>query len=127
MASSTLTSLLASAAIDDHEEILKASNSALKQSSGDVEALRTKIIALLRLDRYEDALQTIGNGETEFQQKCYFEKAYALYKLGKLEDARKTAGDIADHRGAKHVEAQSVRCQSFYVYLDAHDQIDQWP
>ena len=36
------------------------------------------------------------------------ERAYALYKVGELDEARKIARGVSDDRGARHVEAQAV-------------------
>ena len=108
MAPSTLASLLARTEIDDHEEILKAANTALKGSTNNEEAQRAKLISLLKLERYEDALESLKKGSPQLQQSCRFEKAYALYKAGNLEEARQIAREIEDHRGARHVEAQAV-------------------
>lgn len=111
MASSTLANLLARAGIDDHDEILKEADKAIKHDSNDAEAQRAKVVALLKLEHYEGALKALEAGGSGLEQSCQFEKAYALYKAGNLEDARKTSKSAADHRGAKHVEAQSVRLE----------------
>ena len=113
MASTTLANLVARAEIDDHEEILKEANKAIKQSSKNVEAEIVRIVALLKLERYQDALTAIETSGSTLETLCQFEKAYALYKLGNLEDAGETSRKVADHRGAKHVEAQSVCMQIF--------------
>ena len=116
MAPSTLASLLARTEIDDHDEILKAANAALKGSADNEEAQRARLISLLKLECYEDALESLKKGSSQVQQSCQFEKAYALYKAGHLEEARQIAKEIKDHRGARHVEAQSVCSVEFEIY-----------
>jgi signal recognition particle subunit SRP72 len=111
MAASTksLSSLLAQATIEDHDEVLKATNAALKKSKGDLDAQHTKAVALLHLDRYEDALEVFGSAQ-ELQEKARFEYAYALYKTGnaaKAVEVATAAGPDAG-RGMKHMLAQAV-------------------
>lgn len=113
-ASHSLSALLRQTTIDDHEAILKACNISLKQSRGDLELLYTKIVALLKLDRYEDALRVLEEGGDKLKQKAHFERTYALYKVGELEQAKIIAEGIVNHRGARHIEAQAVR------YYDPH-------
>ena len=107
---SSLSTLLKRTTIDDHEEILKACNASLKQSKGDLEIQHVRLVALLKLDRYDDALRTLEDGGDLLKQRAQLEHAYALYKVGDLEDAKKLAKEIGSNRGARHVEAQAVRC-----------------
>lgn len=112
-AHSTLVSLLQKASIDDHEEILKASNAVLKLSKGDIEALHIRVVALLKLDRFEDALRALDDGGDRLADKCALEKAYALYKTGQLAEAARVASS-SNERGLKHVAAQiAYRAERF--------------
>ncbi|KAG8531487.1 uncharacterized protein KY384_003116 [Bacidia gigantensis] len=112
--SKALSALLHRTAIDDHEEILKACSTALKTSKGDLEILYTRVIALLKLERHDDALAAIEEGGYQLKEKTKVERAYALYKTGQLEEAKKLAKSIGDNRGARHVEAQaSYRSEDF--------------
>lgn len=111
----SLSALLRTASIDDHDEILKAANGALKANKRDELAQHTKVVALLKLDRFEDALRAISEADAKLQTKCLLEKAYALYKAGKLVEAGaalKSAG--LDKRSFKHVAAQvAYRAERF--------------
>ncbi|KAF1938292.1 hypothetical protein EJ02DRAFT_446910 [Clathrospora elynae] len=111
----SLASLLAQASLDDHDEILKAANAAIKKSKGDMTAQHVKAIALLHLDRYEDALAVFEAGK-ELQEKAQFEYAYALYKTGnaaKAVQVAEAAGPDAG-RGTKHMLAQAAyRSENF--------------
>lgn len=111
----TLSSLLRSATISDHEEVLKASNAVLKSSKQDPKALRTRVVALLNLDRFDDALRALDDGGDALSQQCVLEKAYALYKTGKLAEAEELVrGAGPDDRGLKHVAAQTAyRAEKF--------------
>lgn len=110
MASSakTLSALLQRTSIDDHEEILKACNSSLKHSKADLELQHVKLVALLKLDRYDDALRVLEEGGDRLKQRAPTERAYALYKVGDFEQAKDVAKRVSEERGARHVEAQAV-------------------
>ncbi|KAL8782959.1 MAG: hypothetical protein Q9213_004966 [Squamulea squamosa] len=110
----SLDKLLQRASIDDHEEILKACNASLKQSRKDPNVLHTKAVALLKLDRYEDALRVLEEGGGAVKTGALLETSYALYKNGQLSESRDIANGILDDRGARHVEAQaSYRLEDF--------------
>ena len=104
----SLSALLQRTSIKDHEEILKACNASLKQSKGDLELQHIKLVALLKLDRYDDALRVLEEGGDLLKQKAPTERAYALYKIGEFEEAKNVAKRISEERGARHVEAQAV-------------------
>lgn len=112
----TLSTLLGSSSIDDHDEVLKAVNAVLKTSKSNPDALYTRIVALLKLDRFEDALRAFDDGGDKLAQRGALEKAYALYKTGQLEEAREiidNAGDSAS-RGLRHIAAQvAYRAENF--------------
>ncbi|KAL8760520.1 MAG: hypothetical protein Q9184_003299 [Pyrenodesmia sp. 2 TL-2023] len=103
----SLNSLLQNTSVDDHEEILRASDASLKQSK-DTRSLHAKVVALLKLDKYEDALQILEDGGDALRDEALLERSYALYKTGQLDEARKIAADINNDRGARHVEAQAL-------------------
>lgn len=111
----TLSNLLSSASIDDHEEVLKAANAILKKSKTNQDALHTRVVALLKLDRYEDALRAFDDGGDQLAQRCPFEKSYALYKTGQLEAAHKIfQATPSAPRGLRHVAAQvAYRAEKF--------------
>jgi signal recognition particle subunit SRP72 len=106
----SLSTLLAQASLDDHDEVLKAANAAVKKSKSDVDAHYVKAVALLHLDRYEDALEVFEN-TSGLQEKAVFEYAYALYKTGNASKAAEVAeaAQVDSGRGMKHMLAQAVR------------------
>lgn len=106
--SHSLTALLKQTTIDDHEAVLKACNAKLKQSKGDLQVLHIKSVALLKLDRYDDALRALEEGGDRLKERAGPERAYALYKTSELDQARTVAESIQNDRGARHVEAQAV-------------------
>jgi signal recognition particle subunit SRP72 len=108
MATKSLSSLLAQTSLDDHEEFLKAANASIKKSKTDIEAQHVKAVALLKLDRYDDAV-TAFEGTPQLQEKARFEYAYALYKSGNAAKAVEVASVNDSSRAMKHVLAQAVR------------------
>lgn len=106
----SLSALLQQSTVDDHEEIIKACNVALKNSKQDVGTQHVKVVALLKLDRFDDAIRVFEDGGDALKSRAPLEWSYALYKVGRLTDAIQTVTTSATGRGAKHVEAQAV-CQ----------------
>ncbi|KAG9591247.1 signal recognition particle protein, partial [Aureobasidium melanogenum] len=112
----TLASLLGQASITDHEQVLSACETTLAKSKNDLQALQVKIVALLNLDRFQDAIATVEAGGEEIKQRARLEYAYALYKNGQPAKAAEIARQDSNEsdRGLRHVEAQaSYRHQDF--------------
>ncbi|KAM0517820.1 hypothetical protein ACHAPE_004798 [Trichoderma viride] len=105
-----LSALLRAADIEDHEQILNAANAALKADKNDHDAEHTKVVALLKLDRFDDALRLMSGGGIKLQATCYLEQAYALYKTGKLTEA----SDLLETRGLEKRSLQHVAAQVAY-------------
>lgn len=105
----SLASLLAQTTIADHDEYLQAANTAIKKNKSDTEAHHVRAVALLHLDRFEDALKVFEQVK-ELQDKARFEYAYTLYKTGNAAKAVEVAGarQVNADRGMKHVLAQAV-------------------
>lgn len=109
----TLTSLLRGSTIEDHDEVLKAANAVLKAKKNDPEALHTRVVALLKLDRFDDALRALDDGGDKLAERCVLEKAYALYKTGKLAEAEELVQG-KQKRGLQHIAAQvAYRAEKF--------------
>ncbi|EMC98916.1 hypothetical protein BAUCODRAFT_145918 [Baudoinia panamericana UAMH 10762] len=109
----SLTSLLKRADIEDHEEVLRAADAAIKQNKADVDALHARIVALLKLDRFDDAIRAFETGGDVLKEKARLEYAYALYKAGKPLEAAQLVHESAE-RGHRHVAAQaSYRTEDF--------------
>ncbi|KAK5256861.1 Signal recognition particle subunit SRP72, partial [Exophiala xenobiotica] len=104
--SPSLSALLKKSTLDDHEQILDACNKALKTSKPDLEAQHVKVVALLKLDRYDEAVKFIEGAGDTLQKTADVEYAYALYKTGRLEEAVELSSK-SQERGARHIEAQS--------------------
>lgn len=110
-----LSSLLRGASIEDHDEVLKAANLAIKSNKNDLLAQHTKVVALLKLDRFEDAVRFMAECGSTLESQCALEKAYALYKAGQLEEATATieAAGLGE-RSFQHMAAQvAYRAERF--------------
>ncbi|KAJ1329165.1 signal recognition particle subunit SRP72 [Microdochium nivale] len=126
----TLAKLLGASSIDDHEEILKAANAAIKASKKGAEntdAQHTRVVALLKLDRFDDALRAIAEAGSALESQAFLEKAYALYKTGQHDEADKVLkSGGGSSRASRHLSAQiAYRAERFeaaaklYVELEA--------
>lgn len=103
----SLSSILARSTIEDPDEVLKSANADLKKDKTDIQAQHAKVVALLKKDEYEEALQFFETSGSALADKAKLERAYALYKLGRLEEAAKAVEGVKS-RAAKHVAAQSM-------------------
>ncbi|KAK1835840.1 hypothetical protein QBC39DRAFT_128917 [Podospora conica] len=113
-----LNSLLRQASVEDHDEALKLANAAIKASKPASEdrlsAQHTRVVALVKLDRFDDALRAISDGGAALEKLCVLETAYALYKTGKLDSAEEILQSSGAGRGMKHVAAQiAYRAEKF--------------
>ncbi|BFZ60420.1 Signal recognition particle subunit SRP72 [Saitoella coloradoensis] len=89
---------------NDHSEVVKVSNRILAHQSQNLDALKAKVIALIKLDEYENAMELLGKlPETE----ATLERAYCYYKTGKEVEAAGLTKDSED-RAMQHVAAQTA-------------------
>ncbi|KAI9791089.1 MAG: Signal recognition particle core component [Peltula sp. TS41687] len=107
-ATASLSALLRQTALEDHEDVLRAADAVLKKSRHDIEAQHVKVVALVKLDRFEDALRVLAAGNDELNARATLEKTYALYKLGKWEEAEHIASQAPARRALRHVQAQAA-------------------
>lgn len=128
---SDLASLLRNTHITSDEDILRAANTTLKASKNDATALHARIVALLKLDRFNDALRVFAESGDALQEGAGLEYAYALYKTGELQKAEAIArkhgsGDGERARGARHVLAQTTyRLEKFDDAKQLYAQLSQ--
>ncbi|KAF2477568.1 uncharacterized protein BDR25DRAFT_330305 [Lindgomyces ingoldianus] len=119
----SLTTLLAQTSLEDHDEILKAANVAIKKSKTDLDAHHVKAVALLKLERYDDAVKLFED-TPRLQDKARFEYAYALYRSGYAARAVDVAGSQNTDRGTKHVLGQAAyRAENFEQAAEVYRQL----
>ncbi|RHZ65211.1 signal recognition particle subunit SRP72 [Aspergillus thermomutatus] len=124
MATQSLSSLLQRASIDDHEEMLRSANAALARSKSDIHAQHVKVVALLKLDRYEDCLRVFEESGDALKKKAALEYAYALYKHGQPDEAINVVSRLTGGRGADHLEAQaSYRAEKFRRTAELYEEL----
>lgn len=119
----SLSSILAHTTIDDPEEVLSSANADLKKNKADSQAQHAKVVALLKSDRYDEALQFFDTVGDSLKDKARIELSYTLYKVGRLEEAASVAAK-AQTRAAKHVAAQSLyRSEAFLEAASLYDEL----
>lgn len=106
----TLATLLRSASLDDHTEILNAANAALRSNAKDKSAQVARVVALLKLDRFGDALRALEEGGEALKKNAALEYAYALYKVERLQEAQ----EAIQRYGAKSPSMQHMEAQVAY-------------
>ncbi|KAL4887116.1 hypothetical protein BJY04DRAFT_48020 [Aspergillus karnatakaensis] len=114
MSAQSLSGLLSRASIDDHEEVLRSCDAALAKSRSDLQAQHVKVIALLKLDRYDDCLRVFEDSGDNLKKRAALAYGYALYKSGNPDAAIEVVSGLTDDRGARHLEAQATyRAEKF--------------
>ncbi|XP_013417430.1 signal recognition particle subunit SRP72 [Lingula anatina] len=92
----------------DYEKALKTANKILQELPDDVTAFHCKIVCLVHLGEFEDALKKITS--SKHQGELVFEKAYCQYRLNKTSDALVTLREIED----PDVRVQELMAQVLY-------------
>ena len=109
MASSrSLATILGRLDLDDHPQILQAASAAIDKSNHSIDACHIKAVALLKLERYSEAVEFFDDIGDDLKQRARFEYAYALYKSGQAAAAVETAKPGPRNRALSHVLAQAV-------------------
>ncbi|CAO2816797.1 unnamed protein product [Amaranthus hypochondriacus] len=70
----------------EYEHAIKVAEQVLSAAPGDEDALRCKIVALIRADNIDEALNVIQSSQRLPVDLSFF-KAYCLYRLNKLDEA----------------------------------------
>jgi tetratricopeptide (TPR) repeat protein len=99
--------LTVAASSNDFERALEISDQLLKASPNDSRAAKQKIIALIKLDKYKDALAFAEECSFLSKKDTLLEKGFCLYKLGKCREAQ-TVLEEGSGRAVQHVRAQNV-------------------
>ncbi|QSL64753.1 hypothetical protein MERGE_002055 [Pneumocystis wakefieldiae] len=86
-----------------HEEVVEVSDKIKGFSMSDIKSTKSKVIALIKLDRYEEALLLIRSELSA--EKALSEMVYCLFVLKKYEEAMDWAKK-SNKREIKHIRAQ---------------------
>ena len=127
--SQSISTLLQHISLDDHEEILKASNTALKKSKTNLAAQHARLIALIKLDRCDDAQRVLDESGDALRANAPLEWAYTLYKTGNPQHALEvaaTARSKTDSSSAQllHMQAQAAyRSEHFVQAAELYDRL----
>jgi tetratricopeptide (TPR) repeat protein len=101
------TQLKLAASKSDYAGIVEISNEVLKSNPTNSEAAKQKVVALIKMDKYKEALLFLNHSSFLDEKDIAFERGFVLYKLGKCEEARK-ALEKGSGRSIQHVKAQNV-------------------
>ncbi|KAF3915366.1 hypothetical protein AA313_de0206452 [Arthrobotrys entomopaga] len=115
----------------DHEEVLRHANNILKNNS-DPQTLKTRVVALIKLERYDEAIKSIEQAGGSASAGLGFEHAYCLYKQGNLEGALAISADGLSterrQRALKHLHAQAqYRAENFQSAIELYEELSKLP
>ncbi|KAI5987625.1 hypothetical protein EDD15DRAFT_2292095 [Pisolithus albus] len=104
---------------------IKTCHKILRLDPTDADALQTKLFLLLQTEQYEAALSLIGDDTLDHRA---FEKAYALYRFHKEEEASHVLQELKQsqkgQRGVLHLDAQlNYRQGSYQTSLELYSEL----
>ncbi|XP_033633560.1 signal recognition particle subunit SRP72-like [Asterias rubens] len=79
----------------DYQRALNASNKILKESRNDETAFHCKVVCLIQLSQFQQAIKEIAN-HPPLASGLMFEKAYCQYRLNRIQDALNTIQLVSD-------------------------------
>uniref|UniRef100_A0A914UNR2 Signal recognition particle subunit SRP72 n=1 Tax=Plectus sambesii TaxID=2011161 RepID=A0A914UNR2_9BILA len=80
----------------DYDRALKAANRILKNHPKETIAFKCKLVCLIQMSKFEDAVQLIRKTPPHQIGDCQFEKAYCEYRLNRSDEALKTLEQAGD-------------------------------
>lgn len=95
------------ASSNDFENVLAISDDILKSSPADSNAAKQKLVALIKLDKYKDALSFLDKCTFLNSKETVLERGFCLYKLGQGNEAETVLRE-GSGRAVQHVRAQNV-------------------
>ncbi|CAG8463295.1 8731_t:CDS:10 [Paraglomus occultum] len=107
----------------DYNKALKHIDKILKQNPNDVDALHCKVITLIKLEKYQNALDVVTNHFVEDQ--LIFERGYCLYRLNRWSEVLEltTKFNTSGKRELGHLKAQAAyRSEDFTTCLDLYNE-----
>ncbi|KAK9863884.1 hypothetical protein WJX84_011397 [Apatococcus fuscideae] len=101
---------------NQRKKALKTADEVLQHSPNDADALRCKLVLLIWSNRFEEALELLRSSP-QLEEQAGFEKAYALYRLNRYEEALQISQTIAPGRDVPHLQLQA----QLHYRLGRHD------
>lgn len=92
----------------DYDKALKTANKILRNFPRETLAFKCKLVALIHLGNFEDALTLIKKTPSAHMGDCVFEKAYVQYRLNDNDTAMETLSKM---------ETDDVRCMELKAQL----------
>ncbi|KAL2938383.1 Signal recognition particle subunit SRP72 [Bienertia sinuspersici] len=89
----------------DYEQAVKVAEQVLSAAPGDEDALRCKIVALIKDDNIDKALEVIQSSQ-KLPSDLSFSKAYCLYRLNKLDEALESLKSQESNTATMLLESQ---------------------
>ncbi|KAK9696615.1 Signal recognition particle subunit SRP72 [Basidiobolus ranarum] len=104
----------------EYEKATKVCNKILKLNPEDRDALHVKIVTLIRLENYKEALKVFETTKNAEIKALVFEKAYCLYRDHQLEEALKIVRQAlketqSQEFSLRHLEAQITYRMEDYI------------
>ncbi|KAI3748286.1 hypothetical protein L6452_11265 [Arctium lappa] len=90
----------------EYEQAVKVADQVLSVAPGDEDAIRCKIVSLIKADNIDGALSTIVACSKKFPFDFDFFKAYCLYRQNKLDDAMESLKGLEKDSAAMLLESQ---------------------
>ncbi|KVI09435.1 signal recognition particle subunit SRP72 [Cynara cardunculus var. scolymus] len=90
----------------EYEQAVKVADQVLSVAPGDEDAIRCKIVSLIKADNIDGALSTIVACSKKFPFDFDFFKAYCLYRQNKLDDAMEALKGLEKDSAAMLLESQ---------------------
>ncbi|XP_043228292.1 signal recognition particle subunit SRP72-like isoform X2 [Amphibalanus amphitrite] len=94
---------------DEYEKIIKISNKILSMDKTALKALQYKIISLINLGRFDEALKQMSNS-AKLASSLHFEKAYCLYRLNQNQEALEAISQAPEQT----LQLKELKAQLFY-------------
>ncbi|KAJ1677503.1 Srp72p, partial [Spiromyces aspiralis] len=111
----------------DYPDVIRCCNKALKVAPSDAVVHRTKVVALIRVDKYKEALNAIDHAKKvklNAELGFHYERAYCLFRLDRLSEAEKMLASMKRSDRVTHLEAQiAYKRGQFDKAQLAYDQI----
>lgn len=105
--SNLLSQLTLAAAEDDHEKAVTVATDVLSADPANAHAAKQKAIALIKLDKYKEALAFLDEATFLNAADVVLERGFCLYKLGRGKEAVEVLKGSSG-RAVQHVLAQNV-------------------